>query len=271
MRLAEVDNLWQDLFAANGIPRLCPLIYQHVTSRLYVDLIKNHFSYEGDTSNIEAPPITTDEENIIQYAAEYVPFKLLKKHEKCSSVEAVQFVECLTSMAVNGEESDLMQYTRNWTCLINRGGQFEINDTTYLLFREIELNVRKHLFLTLQQQTCMVASSDKRDSIISAVASDDNVQFHWTFLSVDIESEDQAVNLLKEIVGLWLTIRGFSIAGTWIEYYLKDSLTKESKKGKASAKSIKSKASPKSRNTKDKASYNTKGLQKQLKQKYASL
>ena len=43
VRLAEVDKLWQDLFAFNGIPRLCPLIYQHVTGRLYEDLIKTHF------------------------------------------------------------------------------------------------------------------------------------------------------------------------------------------------------------------------------------
>ena len=81
-----------------------------------------------------------------------MPFKLLKKHKKGSSVEAMQFVECLTSMALNGEENDLMEYTRNWTCLVNQGGLFEINDTTYLLFTEIELNLCKHLLLTLQQQ-----------------------------------------------------------------------------------------------------------------------
>ena len=225
-------------------------------------------SDEGDTCSIDIPPLTTDEEIIIRYAAGYVPFKLLKKHEKGSSVEAVQFVECLTSLAVNGEESDLMEYTRNWTCLVNRGGLFEINDTTYLFFREIELNLRKRLFLTLQPQTSAVAASNKREDIICTVASDESVQFHWTLLSIDILSEDQAVKLLKEIVGLWFTIRGFSIAGTWMEYYLKDSLTKESKKGKRSAKS---KASPKSRTAKDKPSCKTKGLRKQLKQKYASV
>ena len=224
--------------------------------------------HEGDTCSIDISPLTTDEENIIRYAAGYVPFKLLKKHEKDSSVKAVQFVECLMSVAVNGEESDLMEYTRNWTCLVNRGGLFEINDTTYLFFREIEHNLRKHLFLTLQPQTSAVAASNKREDIICTVASDESVQFHWTLLSIDIQSEDQVVKLLKEIVGLWLTIRGFSIAGTWMEYYLKDSLTKESKKGKRSAKS---KASPKSRTAKDKASCKTKGLRKQLKQKYASV
>ena len=46
------------------------------------------------------------------------------------------------------------------------------------------------------------------------------MQFYWTMLSIDIESEEQAVKLLKEIIGLWVTIRGFSIAGTWIEQYM---------------------------------------------------
>ena len=37
----------------------------------------------------------------------------------------------------------------------------------------------------------------------------------------DITDEEDAICLLKEIIGLWLTIRGFSIAGTWLEEYKK--------------------------------------------------
>ena len=51
------------------------------------------------------------------------------------------------------------------------------------------------------------------------MASDDNVQFYWAMLSVDIENEDHAIELLKEIIGLWVTMRGFSIAGCWLEQY----------------------------------------------------
>ena len=35
-------------------------------------------------------------------------------------------------------------------------------------------------------------------------------------VSVDIANE-HTIQLLKEIIGLWVTIRGFSIAGTWLE------------------------------------------------------
>ena len=59
--------------------------------------------------------------------------------------------------------------------------------------------------------------SKKRETIICAVAGDKSLLFHWTMLSFDIESEEQVVKLLKEIIGLWVTIRGFLIAGTWME------------------------------------------------------
>ena len=119
-------------------------------------------------------------------------------------------------MAVNGEESDLLEYTMKWTRLVNRGGLFEINETTYALFREIEMIVRKHLLVIFER-----TSPKTKEMLSSAVSSDEDIQFYWTILSVDIESEEQAIKLLTEIIGLWVTIRGFSIAGTWMENYQK--------------------------------------------------
>ena len=107
-----------------------------------------------------------------------------------------------------------MEYMSKWISMCNRGGLFEINDTCYLMFRDIELKVRKYLFAVLGRTT----SYDK-DTIICSVASDDSVQFYWAMLFVDIEDEDSAIRLLKEIVGLWVTMHGFSIAGCWLEQY----------------------------------------------------
>lgn len=127
----------------------------------------------------------------------------------------------------DGEESDPLEYTTKWIELVNRGGLYEINDTAYILFREIELKVRKQL---------LVAFDGKRDdedlkiSIVNSVASDENIQFYWTILSVDIESEDQAILVLKQVIGTWLTVRGFSIAGAWLDKYLCISKTSTAKK-----------------------------------------
>lgn len=77
-----------------------------MSEKLYADLIKCHFS-----TRVDSQPhltLTTDEENVIRYVAGFVPFKLLKRYEKSSSADAVMFVECLSSLAVDGDESSLL-------------------------------------------------------------------------------------------------------------------------------------------------------------------
>lgn len=217
LRLGGLNKLWHDLFCQHGFPKLSPIVYQQVNQRVYSDLIDSHLSTQINNT-VETPVLTSDEENILRYVAGYVPFKLLNQYEKnLSSESADGIIECLSAMAVNGEESDLLQYTTKWIDLVNRGGLFEINDTTYVFFREVEIKVRKKLFMAFNRTT---VDRDLKDSIISTIASDDNVQFYWTILSVDIETEALAIKVLKQIIGTWLTVRGFSIAGTWLEQYL---------------------------------------------------
>ena len=143
-----------------------------------------------------------------------MPLKLLRDKEDIST-QSPGAVECLTAMAVNGEESSLLEYTRNWVFLINKGGLFEINDMTYSLFREIEMKVQRYLLLQFNK-----ATANQRESIISTIASDESIQFFWTIVSIDIEGETQASTILKLMIGLWLNIRGFSLAGTWQDNYM---------------------------------------------------
>ena len=44
--------------------------------------------------------------------------------------------------------------------------------------------------------------------------------FYWSVLSVDVDDK-HATELLQDIIELWLNIRGFSIAGSWMEQYKK--------------------------------------------------
>ena len=93
------------------------------------------------------------------------------------------------------------------------GGLFEVNDTTYSLFREIELCMRDRLPVVLRARS---VDLDQKDRLVKLVCEDNDVKFFWSMLLIDIDSEHHAGQLLKEIVELWLTIRGFSIAGQWM-------------------------------------------------------
>ena len=94
LRVGELGKMWCDFFGHDGIPKLSPLVYQHVNQRLYSDLIKCYLSIHLGDRTTEMFTITADEENIQRYADEeniqryaagYVPFKLLKKYEKSAS------------------------------------------------------------------------------------------------------------------------------------------------------------------------------------------
>ncbi len=201
-------------------------MYQHVNQKLYSDIINCHLGAKFDDNAVDIPTLTSDEENILRYVAGYIPFKLLNRYENDISLSD-GIIECLSAMAVNGEDGSLLEYTTKWIGLVNRGGLFEVNDTAYTFFREIETKIRKKLLMAFNRKT---SDQDLRESIIVSVASDDNVQFYWTILSADIENETCATEVLKQIIGAWLTVRGFSIAGAWLEQYLQVSKQASSKK-----------------------------------------
>ena len=47
---------------------------------------------------------------------------------------------------------------------------------------------------------------------------DEDILFSWT-IATDIDDESLSHELLSHVVNMWLTIRGFSAAGAWMEHY----------------------------------------------------
>ena len=136
------------------------------------------------------------------------------------------------------EESTLLSYTSEWIAKINRGGLFEINDTAYLLFCKIEVTLRGVLTKHLNSSLPL---NDPKEELVALAIKDEDIIFYWSMLSTDNDSEEASTQLLKEIVALWLTIRGFSIAGQWIEIY-KKCAAQNTKKSKSLRTSLKKNA-----------------------------
>lgn len=58
-----------------------------------------------------------------------------------------------------------------------------------------------------------------KSNIIDFVCTSPDVQLYWNIISIDIHAEEDSTELLREIVSLWLNIRGFSISKIWMEEY----------------------------------------------------
>ena len=147
----------------------------------------------------------------------YVAHKLLKKYEKehDDSGKFAQYEMCLGNMAVFGDTSDFTKYTTEWLEKVNRRGLFPLNDTSFIFFVAIENVVCR----TLPKQYIGNQRQDIKQRVLDSITSDHDVHYYQSFVSQDIDDEDASQELLYEIASLWVTIRDFSLASTWLEEY----------------------------------------------------
>ena len=88
---------------------------------------------------------------------------------------------------------------------INRGGLFCVNEPTFCLFKAIELKTQELLPLVLS------AKVPNNGDMVKKIMDDDDVESWWSMLSVDIPDESLRTELLKEIVDMWVGLRGFAM------------------------------------------------------------
>ena len=123
------------------------------------------------------------------------------------------------------EELTYLDYSKRWITAVNRGGLFEVNDETYKLFVDLEMKVRKFLPQLMKPGSAAL----NKELVVKEITSDDDILFSWMVATSGFDDEELSSELLSMITESWLTIRGFSVAGAWMEYYkqCKDSNTKK--------------------------------------------
>ena len=57
-----------------------------------------------------------------------------------------------------------------------------------------------------------------KEVVVDCLHSDNDVQFYWSMIAVELD-EEVSQNLLRDIIHLWVTIRGFSYASILVEQY----------------------------------------------------
>ena len=217
LRLKELPELWEGLYRKVCLPVGPACLLQSVNRQLFDTLMVECCTQISEPSMKAVNPtvsLGSEEENAIRYASGYVAMKLVKRYKKEGSKKAAQFVECLSNMAVNGDDSSFYAYTKEWVNTVDRGGLFPINESTFLFFREVECKTQQclpaHLVGCSQS-----ASKDLNQQIFDDV----DIQFYWSMLTADIEEEQYALELLHAIIQLWITIRGFAMTSSWMESY----------------------------------------------------
>ena len=73
-------------------------------------------------------------------------------------------------------------------------------------------------------------SHGMKSTIVKSVIDNEDVAFHWSIVAVEADEEEEI--LLEKIIELWVAIRGFSFARSWMEMF-KQSTKKGTQRSKA--------------------------------------
>ena len=187
--------------------------------------------YTVAARDMEKPgSLTISEVNALRYVSGYVCRHVNKKIEASNHRFKEEMVLCLMTMVK--EKSDTTSGPcEEWTDVIDRDGLWHIRENTHSFFLCLEEEIRVHL-------QSLLTESNRKEKIIEELRTNEDVQFYWLIVGADFEEDDQAVHneLLRRILELFVTIRGFSYAGAWLEKYKQDA-----KKGTQKSKSLRKK------------------------------
>lgn len=237
----ELPLRWSSLFRDLGLSDKAPgfvLLTQHINQKLFEQLLtKDAMCADKATSSTSQTSFTSDELNALRYAAGYVPFALKKK-----LAHRPEFVKCLEQLEVKGEGDSYLAYTTEWIKLVNRGKLFQLSDEAFHFFCNLERKVGAYLHdLFRSTSSQIVERTDvEKKMIISNIIEDTDVHFSWLLLCLDLDDDELSKELLGLVTEMWITIRGFSMASAWIEYY-KQSKEKCTKKQQGLRKGLKCK------------------------------
>ncbi|XP_065917383.1 uncharacterized protein [Dysidea avara] len=192
-----------------------PILYQHLTDILFRGYIGDHVTgCTAETKVDPAPAVTKREGNALRYAAGYVCRHLRKKIERSKHELKEEMVLCLMALTKDTpEEHSECGSSEEWTLALDR-----------------EEEVRECLKMLLGSNP----AAGKKEEIVEKVISSDDVEFYWLISTADFEIGEKEVHsaLLKEIVQLYVTIRGFSYASFWMEKF-KQSAKKSTQRSKS--------------------------------------
>ena len=214
-----------EVFLANVSGMVPPLLYQHITDKLFEDIIKKSIELPISETSVDDVIILNDEEeNAIHYVGGYVLRELKRDHSN-------SFILPLLEKLTDSEKRPAIDANRQWITLVDRGGLTKITDEAYQCFYDIEIAIRR--FLKINNTRNMNETFSKK--VIEAILSDDNLLFDWCFAAecIDQEIADQC---LQKIVKKWFIIRGFSFASSLMEMY-----KQATKKGTDKAKPLRTK------------------------------
>ena len=156
------------------------LFVQTLVRKLFEKLLHRKTALPSHSEDPKETKLTSVEENILKYAAGFVPFVLWRKCMKTQSKNKDEKIKCLNAIGVRGKDGSqqsFLEYTKYWMEKQNRGGLFLLKDYAYMFFRAVEEHCRKGFQKEKIETT--TDTLDIRLPVLKAIFRDNVAMEHW--------------------------------------------------------------------------------------------
>lgn len=196
------------------------MLFQFILTKLLQHLLaaRNSILFEELTTPSEDDlKLTPSEENTLRYVAGYIPYSIkegLKGRKDGETKEALtRVLSCWDKNNLSSERLEFLNYTREWTTKINRGGLFLVNDEFYIFIRRVENVARKILNKTLM---ISYAGEDLRKILMEKFSESHLVDISWNSLTKSLENRELCQTLKRMVLNKWVNIRANSFVKAWV-------------------------------------------------------
>ena len=213
---------WQCIIEKSGLTEGSAICFQCISDLVLKRLIKTTYPVSIPKVHMNSS-LTYEETNAVRYAAGFVLRTMKKNIGKSTHAHKADLLLCLAQLLDNDDPK--IDESKDWLEIVDRGGLCHVGNDTFEVFLALEKELRK------------ILASEQLDGAVKAkLVESEAVQFIWYVISADWD-EHISHHLLQSIITEWVKIRGFSLAGAWVEKY-KSANKKTTQKSKGLRKQI---------------------------------
>ncbi|XP_033110157.1 uncharacterized protein LOC117111335 [Anneissia japonica] len=216
-RFLTGSNIEFDVIPAN-------LVLQEVLLDVMVVLMReNHLvNATDDSAEPSSLTLTKDEEQVLRYAAGYIPHALLKHYSKLKgNAVAEKLSELLKKWRGEGDisASSFLLYTKEWTDRQNRGGLFPVSDKLFLFFRELEVEYQTHVS---SKTLAELRGVNLNNLLLGKFHQNQKINRCWCAVVNGELSDNLSTQLQRRIFLYWIKIRSKAFLKVYLDIQKKN-------------------------------------------------
>ena len=206
------------------------MLWQYIIDRYLLYLVKERKTIQCLPVNgisSEDLQLTAVEENTLRYVSGYIPYSLRQKYLKLKDrVTSRAILSVIKFWCVDPASSSktFLQYTKEWTNNINRGGLINVTDEIYIFIRHMEMSARNILNTNLMKK---YSGENIQNLLMSEFNKNNWIDLCWSSITSRIENETLKNTLKSEMVKKWIKIRGNALVRARVDTVKKGQFEKQ--------------------------------------------